>query len=573
MSRVDLKKLSVCTSDPLSQETVGHALSVFGNLVKSCYGPTGRLKQLHNGMGGYVRTTSHSSSLLGSLCVTHPVLKLLTASVQNHVSRFGDGGLFTAVLCCGLLGKLRGLNVASHTRGRICQHLLSQCLSYLASEACGCKIPVDFSSSKSLLDLVRSVLTSKRGCMLSRKEAEHVGALVLKAFLLTVPQEGGASVAGFGKCLYVALKDKRVTDSSVCPGILIEIPEFHLARMLPGRRTTQSPVRTALFSVSLSGDVCSTGEGAVSIHRRVSLEAAVLGQLLSLGQRMVKDGVGLVICQKVIHPALKQYLKENRVIAVERVGGAVMESLREVTGSRAIPSLQSLSPACYGSLKDLQTRYFAPKWFLHLLPEDSAVCSLVLCNRSETAWEELKLACQTAERVLQLTVKDPWVLLGGGCTETHLSSYLRHKNVDVPQSTLEDLGCSLSEFQLVADSFCHSLGSVACSLEHDSGEILTDTTWGHSWSVPPDVPGNSAWSDFASKCGCGLCGNQEGLQWRVLQSPSCPFPPQSCVSESCVTSADDPVLDCFAAKCNGLRVAVETACLLLNLSFIVEDHN
>ncbi|XP_015262482.1 PREDICTED: McKusick-Kaufman/Bardet-Biedl syndromes putative chaperonin, partial [Gekko japonicus] len=427
MSRVDAKKLSLCTREPLSQETVGHSLAAFSHIVRSCYGPTGRLKHLHNGLGGYVRTTSHSSALLGSLCVAHPVLKLLTAAVQNHVSRFGDGGLFTAALCCSLLGKLRDLNMPSCTGVAICRRLSSQCVDYLASEACGCKMPVDFSRSKILLDLVRSVLTSKCGCMLSREEAGHVGTLVLKAFLLTVPQNAATGVTGFGRCFYVSMKDKRVLDSSVCSGLLIETPEFHLTRMLPGGRTTSSPIRTALFSVSLSGDVCETGEGAVIVHRGVSLEAAVLDQLLRLGQRMVKDGVGLVICQKVIHPALKQYLKENQVVAVERVGVAMMESLKEMTGSQAIASLQLLSPAPYGSLKDLRTQHFAPKWFLHLIPEDSAICSLVLCNRNETAWEELKLACQTAERVLQLTVKDPWVLLGGGCTETHLSSYLRHQ--------------------------------------------------------------------------------------------------------------------------------------------------
>lgn len=332
MSRVDAKRLSVCTSEPLSQELVAHDLSVFREMVKSCYGPTGRLKQFHNGTGGSVRTTSHASALLGSLCVAHPVVKLLTAAVQNHVSHFGDGGLFTAVLCCSLLGKLRGLNMASHTLVKISQHLLSQCLDYLASEGCGCKIPVDFSSSKVLLDLVRSVLTSKRGCLLSRKEADHVSTLMLKAFLLTVPQDAGTGVTGFGKCLYVPMKDKRVMDSSVCPGLLIETPEFHLARVLPGRRAASGPVRTALFSVSLSGDVCNAGEGALLVHPGVSLEAAVLDQLLSLGQQMVKDGVGLAVCQKVIHPALKQYLKENQVVAVERVGVALMEPLKEMTG-------------------------------------------------------------------------------------------------------------------------------------------------------------------------------------------------------------------------------------------------
>lgn len=35
--------------------------------------------------------------------------------------------------------------------------------------------------------------------------------------------------------------------------------------------------------------------------------------------------------------------------------------------------------------------------------------------------------CETAEHMLQLTVKEPFALLGGGCTETHLASYIRYK--------------------------------------------------------------------------------------------------------------------------------------------------
>lgn len=40
---------------------------------------------------------------------------------------------------------------------------------------------------------------------------------------------------------------------------------------------------------------------------------------------------------------------------------------------------------------------------------------------------DFQRVCETAEHVLQLTMKEPLALLGGGCTETHLASYIRHK--------------------------------------------------------------------------------------------------------------------------------------------------
>lgn len=39
----------------------------------------------------------------------------------------------------------------------------------------------------------------------------------------------------------------------------------------------------------------------------------------------------------------------------------------------------------------------------------------------------LKVVCQKIEHVLRLTLKEPSALLGGGCTETHLAAYIRHK--------------------------------------------------------------------------------------------------------------------------------------------------
>lgn len=38
-----------------------------------------------------------------------------------------------------------------------------------------------------------------------------------------------------------------------------------------------------------------------------------------------------------------------------------------------------------------------------------------------------QLTCETALHVLQLTIKEPHVLLGGGCTETHLAAYIRYQ--------------------------------------------------------------------------------------------------------------------------------------------------
>ncbi|NXR14971.1 TCPB protein, partial [Semnornis frantzii] len=572
MSRLEAKKPPLFTGEPLTKDTVSQSLSVLSGVLKSCYGPTGRLKQLHNGVGGYVCTTSQSSAVLHRLSVSHPVLRVLTASVQNHISRFSDCGLFTAILCCSLIENFKNLNVGSCTVVKISKHLLSLCMDYLKSESCGCRVSVDFSSVETLLCLVRSTLTSKPACMLNKAEVDHLTVLILKAFMFTVPCHIETN-AVLGKCIIVPAKGRRVEDSAVLPGLLIETLGIPLANQLAIKRTSSNMIKVALFCVSLSGDCFDPEEGTIAVHHGISLEMSELNQLLNLGKQLVNDGVGLVVCQKVIHPSLKQYLKENHVVAVDRAGLSPMEPLSQMTGSKPIVSICLLSPSSYGSLKDVRIENVASKHFLHLIPNHTTVCSLVLCNRNETTWDELKRACETAEHVLQLTVKEPLALLGGGCTETHLASYIRHKSYSLSSSSWEDVDCSRTQYQLVADGFCRSLEAVACSLNHNDGEILTDTVYGHCWFVPSGFPSDSNWSDLVSECGCRINSKTENLKWRLLQDQLGSPVIQSCPKEPSEKVADFLTLDCFSAKCSGLQVAVETASLILDLSCIIEDQN
>lgn len=135
------------------------------------------------------------------------------------------------------------------------------------------------------------------------------------------------------------------------------------------------------------------------------------------------------------------------------------------------------------------------------------------------------------------------------------------------------MDCSQTQYQLIADAFCHSLESVACSLSHDDAEILTDTVYGHCWLVPSGFPSVSNWSDLLLKCGCGINSSTKDLSWRHLRPFFGSSPIESCPKQPSVKVADFMTLDCFAAKYNGLQVAVETANLILDLSCIIEDQN
>ncbi|XP_029962130.1 molecular chaperone MKKS [Salarias fasciatus] len=248
-----------------------------------------------------------------------------------------------------------------------------------------------------------------------------------------------------------------------------------------------------------------------------------------------------------------------------------MEPLAQLTGAKAIATLQTtIPPEAYGKVKDLSIKEFGSKTMLHLQPVgESAICTMILCHRNETMLSELKVVCQKTEHVLRLTLKEPFTLLGGGCTETHLAAYVRHKSKKQLPEVASLLGCSQAEYLLGVDIFCKSLESVARALEHDGRVSSIDLTHAHHWILPADVT-EECLEESSDSCGCGLVRSNSNRKWTHLNTEYSDFCPAPLLRDAPVQPC---VLDSFTAKLNALHVAVETANIALDVRYIIQDVN
>ncbi|KAM7409002.1 hypothetical protein PAMA_002630 [Pampus argenteus] len=569
MSRVVKKAPSVCTDLPLDNTDICNKLHILRQLLRSCFGPTGRLKQVHNNIGGQVITTSSSSVLLPAISSsTQPFINLIITSIRNHVSRFSDCGLFAAILCLALIEHAKQSGVRRNVAVRVYKHFLGLCTSYLHQEDCGCKVKLDFCSSHSLITLAHSVISSKPASVLTETEALHISKLAVQAFLLTVPCNS-PGIVSLGRIVTVSVEGQSVLDSAVFPGLLVDVPD--VLGIFKVENLPFNPLRMVLFSVSLAGDLSELGNGIIEVHHGADTDSQILDQLLEIGKQVVKDKVKLFVCQKVIHPVLQQYLRSHGIIVMERLGIALMEPLTQLTGAQPVATLHTtIPPTAYGNVRDLSFRHFGSKTMLHLHPPgESEICTMVLCHRNETMLSELKVVCQKTEHVLRLTLREPSALLGGGCTETHLAAYIRHKSMNDVVETASALGCSQSDYLLGVEAFCRSLESVAAALEHDGGNSLIDLTHAHRWTLPADVM-QEHMEDGLSLCGCGLVESSSSMKWSYLNTKYPEFSPAPLSKEATVQPR---VLDSFAVKLNALQVAVETANIALDVRYIIQDMN
>lgn len=329
MSRLVKKSPSLCTDLPLDNTDICEKLHLFLQLLRSCFGPKGRLKQVHNNIGGHVVTTSTSSVLLSAISSSQPFINLIRTSILNHVCRFSDCGLFAAILCLSLIEQAKQSGLRGHVAIGVSKYVLGLCTGYLQREDCGCKVKIDFSSSQNLTKLASSIISSKPACVLTEPEAIHISKLAVRAFLLTVPCHS-PGIVRLGKIVTVSVEGLSVLNSEVFPGLLVDIPD---ALCLEKVETSHSnPLRMVLFSASLAGDLSELGDGIIEVHPGVDTDSQILDHLLELGEQVVKDKVKLFICQKVIHPVLQQYLRSHGIIVIERLGITLMEPLTQLTG-------------------------------------------------------------------------------------------------------------------------------------------------------------------------------------------------------------------------------------------------
>ncbi|XP_072526500.1 molecular chaperone MKKS [Salminus brasiliensis] len=563
MSRICKKSPSLCTDEPLAKTELCQKFSLLRHILSSCYGPFGRLKQIRNNVGGHVLTTSTSSVLLKAVTFSDVLLKLIATAVINHTTRFSECGLFTGILCIGLIENAKRLNLGAAKASRVYNHLLTECTGYLRSDGCGCRVEVDFSSIQSLVALAHSVITSKRACMLTFGDAQHITSMVVKAFLQSVPCDSSGRTC-FGRTMIVPLEGLPVGDSAVFSGLFLNVPVCQsgdLTRLGPG------PYKIVLFNTSMSGDLSEIGEATLDILTGANPDV-VLDQLLKLGQQVVGDGVTLFACQKVIHPVLQHYLKEHGLVVIERLGVALMEPIAQMTGAMMIASIYSpVQAQAYGLVGGLCLHRRGSKELLQLLPTgDPGMSTILLCHRNETMLDELKVTCQRAEHVLRMTLKEPYALLGGGCTETMLSAYLRYISESKATEAATAVNCSHSEFLLGTEAFCRSLQSVALSLEHDGHYCLRDMTYAHCWVTAVDTDSKTSSLDI---CSCGLMMNTPGLEKTPINTEYHSFLP-ALVEKS---DSQPKLLDSFTAKLSALNVAVEMASLVLDVKYTIKDVN
>ncbi|XP_053400205.1 molecular chaperone MKKS-like isoform X2 [Mercenaria mercenaria] len=261
--------------------------------------------------------TSSSKRLLQSLSVRKPIIQLLVSATQGHLSAYSDGGLFLASLASDLVLRSVDSNQNAKILAEVYETFLTLSLEYLNSDVCAFKYKAMMSDIKFMKSFVKSVLGTKSLCQWDKSKLEHVSNIVLETFLQCLSDDS-QSMHASDVFVMATLELDMLESKSMC-GLLLPAPELSKFKVKPlikaktvGSGQSQdykSGLNNRLNS--LSGDLDELSGVKYEVSQDISVDTEMLERLSGFCDSIVQSNVGLVLCQKVIHPKLKLILRKS----------------------------------------------------------------------------------------------------------------------------------------------------------------------------------------------------------------------------------------------------------------------
>ena len=316
----------------LKNPDVLEALKTLLEIVSSSLGHHGNIKIFQNQSGGHLTLTSSSKRLLSSLSITKPVIQLLVSSAQGHLDAYKDGGLFLLSLATSLIKTSVESDLNCKILSEIYEKFLTLCVEYLSSDECSCKVNVVLSDIKFMKSCVRSIVQAKPLCRLNEEKLDLISRLLIEAFLTSVTDTDSA----IESIHVIGIDDKDVLESKLVNGLMLQAPELSkykkLAFDFKRHKKEQNRIKVALVTVSMSGDLEEMPDAKLEVWNGVDIDSVLVEQEMKFCQQIVKCGVGLLLCQKVVHPKLKLELKRSGVLVLERLGLNIVGTVCKGTG-------------------------------------------------------------------------------------------------------------------------------------------------------------------------------------------------------------------------------------------------
>eukprot|EP00112_Aurelia_sp_Birch-Aquarium-sp1_P009842 Seg2134.4 transcript_id=Seg2134.4/GoldUCD/mRNA.D3Y31 product="McKusick-Kaufman/Bardet-Biedl syndromes putative chaperonin" protein_id=Seg2134.4/GoldUCD/D3Y31 len=533
------------------EETVSE-IKELCTLVETSIGANGRLKVLQTKAGGYAMVTSTSSRIFDFFTPQSPVAKILLSGFQSHLHLYNNGGLFLASLCTNLF--------LSHVNSTLTRQLCIKVNDYV-------------------LEKIKAGMEKEE--IFHRLDIGKVKEMMIPAFFKRINLQSNIHS---GKGIRIlSCEGPSTMQSHLVSGIVLPLPfvDASSSKLLELLKGTQ---QIAVCTTSLAGDQSMVTENLdLEGTRNSPLDDVTFRELFRLADEILKMGVNILCCQKVVHPSVRKFLERKNVFVIERLGYSPIDDLCSAARVQPVESLfMEVNKSNVGVIKEAEVIEFFNKRYLVLKPlSENETYTMMLCGSDENTLDELKNTIAATEKSLFHLIRDPRVVCGGGCFEVNIAAYIR----SLPRVAFQEdevkkhavLGyIARAQLDIALNNIARSFERIAKAVQKDNGECYMDTSHNHLWCFPPNTEPRSVVNASYSCC-CGRLNYEPSMKFESVMFAERDKYAVDCASHATDTikghelQAPPEIADSFLLKKECISSAFELCNVVLRVGVTLES--
>jgi thermosome len=432
------------------------AAKLVAQVIRSSLGPRGMDKMLVNPTGD-VTITNDGATILKELDIEHPVAKMMVEIAKSVDNEAGDGTKSVVVLAGSLIENAEELfNKDVHPTIVVegFREASKRAIEFLKKLA----IEINPKDETILNKIAATTIASK----LVVTNSEILCKIVIDAALKVVDEvEGNKLKIDIDNIKVEKKTGGSLHDSQVIQGIVLDKDIVHsgMPKKIQGANIAllNSPLEVEKPEVDTKLNITSPEQ----MKRFLDEEQ---GLLRSMVDKILASGANVVLCQKGIDDAAQTYLSNEGIIAVTRIKESDMEKLSKATGARVVTNTDELTKDDLGFANVVEERKVEEdKWVFIEGCKNPKSVSIVIRGGSQRVVDEAERSLHDALMAVKGVMEYPYIVLGGGATETVISRWLREWS-----SSLS------SRQQLAAEKYADAIESIALVLAENAGMSVID---------------------------------------------------------------------------------------------------
>ena len=371
-------------------------LKNFHEILSHLYGPNSDHIVIKN------KTITSSIELYQSLSPKNDVINLMIGYLRQQLVLYKDGGLSVGLLATSIIRNFGEFDAPLAEIMEMNSFVVEWFMGNIQRFSYQCNI----GRLKNVIKLIRTILLSK--LTLTKEECKQLCLLFARAFTIENPWQD---------CHVINIEKSEILESALLEGLLLRLDRYSTIQQ------GLSNANVLLFSVSISLDseeMLGDSKLDIEVESMRHFKSNLMNKTILRLCKEVVSLVGVVICQKVIHPHAKKYFKDHNVVCIDRVGGSFTPLLERVCNCVRVPSLTEKNLSGFvGNIRSAEKKEIGGDSYLQLGSEKMK--TMLLCGKDDVIVDALKHCYEQSLIALKTVSSNDLVVNGGGCLETQLA--------------------------------------------------------------------------------------------------------------------------------------------------------